>query len=217
MTALFKSQAHMVPMTAANRRCLTNVSPGVLRRWNEPDVELAVWQRAWPGALCERLDLLQLAGMPRARFIARASEAEASVAAGLADVACSDALVLEALGADIEALVARYADVSACDLIEVRLEAISGNACRLFHIDRTRSRLVATYVGPGTDWVPHTSSQAALRDPENYAGPIERLPRFAVAILPGSLSRGGGLVHRSPPIAGTGQIRLFLCMTAVPG
>lgn len=217
MTVLFKSRSRSVPVAAGRRLCLTNVSPGVLRRWNEPGVGLVVWQRTWTGTVTERLDLLQLSDMPRARFIARAADAEASVAAGLADVACSDALVLEALAADIEALVARYAEVSECPLIEVRLEAISGNACRLFHVDRTRSRLVTTYVGPGTEWVPDASSQAALHDSENYDGPVERLPRFAVAILPGSLSDSGGLVHRSPPIVGTGQVRLFLCMTAVPG
>ena len=213
MSALFKSHTLQNVRPARQRQCLKHASPGVLRRWNEPGVELAIWERGWSGALCERLDRLALIDMPRARFIARAGEVEASVAAGLSATSCSDETVLSAVAMDIEALVARYAEASGSSLVEVRLEAIGGDACRLFHVDRTRSRLVTTYAGPGTEWVTQAYAQDALRDRENYAGPVERLTRFAVGIFPGSLSRAGGLVHRSPRIAGTGQVRLLLCMT----
>jgi hypothetical protein len=52
----------------------------------------------------------------------------------------------------------------------------------------------------------------ALREQRDYRGPMEELPRFAVALFKGSRADRpeDGIVHRSPPIAGTGQCRLVL-------
>ena len=55
-------------------------------------------------------------------------------------------------------------------------------------------------------------ASAALQNPETFSGAIQRMPRYAVGLFPGSLSSYGALVHRSPRISTTGELRLFLCI-----
>jgi hypothetical protein len=53
----------------------------------------------------------------------------------------------------------------------------------------------------------------ALQAQRAYLGPIVQLPAFAVALFKGDqVTEGSGVLHRSPPIAGTGMTRLVLCM-----
>ncbi|MBE7220146.1 MAG: DUF1826 domain-containing protein, partial [Caulobacteraceae bacterium] len=85
--------------------------------------------------------------------------------------------------------------------------------CRAFHVDNVTFRLVTTYRGPGTQWLAPRHLHEA-RDGEPL-GPdaVREMPRGTVAILRGG--RGAtperpGLLHRSPPIAGT--TRLFLAV-----
>ena len=74
-------------------------------------------------------------------------------------------------------------------------------------------RLICNYRGPATQWVPPEAREVALAALRDYAGPLRELPRFAAALSKGALAPGQvGVVHRSPPIAGTGQTRLFLCL-----
>lgn len=214
MADLFKRQiADVSPQTLRlARKELRGTAASVLRHWSDPGVALSLWERTWDAALSCRLDALQYCELPRARFMARPETAEVDVAAALAEVQCPDESVMAALAVDIESLVCRFAAVTDAAEVEVRLEAIQGDACRLFHADRTRARLVTTYRGPGTEWVAPDDASAALQNPETFSGAIQRMPRYAVGLFPGSLSSYGALVHRSPRISTTGELRLFLCI-----
>ena len=49
-----------------------------------------------------------------------------------------------------------------------------------------------------------------------YRGPLNELPRFAAGLFKGVVRAGTeAIVHRSPPVAGSGQTRLFLCLNEV--
>ena len=76
-------------------------------------------------------------------------------------------------------------------------------------------RLITTYIGPGTEYVDPADAGRALDDQRDYTGPLNRVPAFGVAVFKGSSGPSGmGVVHRSPPIAGTGLHRLVLCVNA---
>jgi hypothetical protein len=95
--------------------------------------------------------------------------------------------------------------------------------CPKFHVDKVPCRLITTYTGAATEWLPH--------DPVNWrilgsnvptivgsepgiceSDDIEILETGAVALLKGESwegNEGCGLVHRSPNIA-EGSKRLLL-------
>ncbi len=119
----------------------------------------------------------------------------------------------DALSDDIAALVNTFAIITKTDSVDVRLEQIDDDACWRFHRDAVDTRLVSTYRGPTTEWVPPAYSERAIDEQQSYEGPLERLGDHHVAIFKGkSAGPGSGIVHRSPPISGTNQTRLFLCL-----
>jgi hypothetical protein len=106
----------------------------------------------------------------------------------------------------------RFVDVSGSAEIAIKLERICDDACRRLHHDYVAHRLVCTYRGPGTEWLPphHEAALGDARDvvPQAWLVPV---PRFAAALFAGRLLPGAKpILHRSPPIAGTGQVRLVL-------
>ncbi|MFN3820280.1 DUF1826 domain-containing protein [Blastomonas sp.] len=99
-------------------------------------------------------------------------------------------------------LATRFAGLMHCDTVRLRLEGITGNACRKVHADYTDLRLICTLAGPGTDYT--------LGD--DPAGPLLSIPTGAVALFKGREFGAGhaACLHRSPPIEGTGLSRLVL-------
>jgi hypothetical protein len=159
--------------------------------------------RAVAPGIGEWLDGLPPEALPEARFVARPD-----------DVA---ALLPDACGAwlrdDIAALTRDFTKAAACDAVELRLEAVDNDACRLFHRDHVALRLLTTYRGPGTEWIAPQEAERALALQDEFDGAIERLPRFAAGIFFGKEHPTGGVVHRSPRVEGTGTVRLLLCLT----
>jgi len=109
-----------------------------------------------------------------------------------------------ALAADIHDLARRFAALAGRPTVRVRLEAVDGDACRRFHADYTDLRLVTTYAGPGTD-IRTTTAQDA---------PVHRIRAGDIALFKGRLFPGEPpvLLHRSPPIEGTGERRIVLVL-----
>ena len=109
-----------------------------------------------------------------------------------------------ALAADIDALVRRFAALTQAPTVRLRLEVVEGDACRRFHADYTDVRLVTTYAGPGTD---------IRRTPAEDA-PVTRIGTGDIALFKGKLFPGNPpvLLHRSPPIEGTGERRVVLVL-----
>lgn len=99
-------------------------------------------------------------------------------------------------------LAQRFAALMQCETVRVRVEGITGNACRKVHADYTDLRLICTLSGPGTDYT-------LGDDPD---GPLERIPTGMVALFKGREFGAGhqACLHRSPPIEGTDERRLVL-------
>jgi hypothetical protein len=194
----------------AGARCACGDDPSVLARVLEDGVDLAVWTRPVPPLLAARASRARARDLPDLRLPVPAADADRVLAQALADL--PDRALAAALAEDAAALVRTAAPLVGRDELSVRLETVTGDACRRFHADRVRLRLIATYRGPGTEWVDEDALPPGgdPRDPPPHA--VRRLPAGAVGVFKGSLASRHPLMHRSPPIAGTGAVRLLLCI-----
>lgn len=114
--------------------------------------------------------------------------------------------------ADVAHQARRFADLTGATVLAMKLEHVGDDACRKLHHDYVAHRLVVTYRGPGTQWLPRALEPALgeerLRVRDDW---LETIPRFTAALFTGRLLPGGTpVLHRSPPILGSGQIRLVL-------
>jgi hypothetical protein len=108
----------------------------------------------------------------------------------------------------------------------LRLATLDRAMCPRFHVDKIPCRLVTTFQGIATEWLPH---QVVNREklgagnngkPDSTSGvyksphDIQRISSGDVALLKGELwqgNEGAGLVHRSPEVP-AGQPRLLLTL-----
>ena len=111
---------------------------------------------------------------------------------------------------DIAALAEIFAGVKRARWLRLRLDVVTTSACRKFHIDAVTVRLVCTYRGTGTQYGIATNGAEPSR--------IFTVPTGAPILLRGTLwpeTPRSGLLHRSPPIEGTGETRLVLVLDPV--
>jgi len=188
-------------------------------RWSASDAVrfalegAALWreERALPNAVA-RDALLLLAGPPFEVRVAGGTEDLASTVAGaLVEGVVAGPLDPTAFAVDVAALGGLVAAAAGCAHVVVRVEHELGGRCPVFHQDNYRMRLLCTYAGPGTEWLPEDlvdRSQLGLRGrtpPEANAaialGEPQRCRPGEVMIIKGARYDGGhdALVHRSPP------------------
>ncbi|GAA0589123.1 DUF1826 domain-containing protein [Caenispirillum bisanense] len=184
-------------------------SLAALDRIRDPDIALCLIERPLSAAFDRWLDGLPAEALPTVRL----TVAPVRVMQALAPVFDRSGLPPGAfrrqLLADIALLVRRFADVAGVAEVDLRLEAIDTDACWKWHVDWVPLRLVATYRGPGT----------LIADPRrpDRATPLRR---HQVALFKGETWRPATVapvVHRSPPVAGSGVTRLFLCLNLPEG
>ena len=109
------------------------------------------------------------------------------------------------LAEDVHALAQKVAKLLDTDKIILRVEIVDDNACRKFHRDAIRARLICTYAGPGTEYGVAEFGQ----DPDI----VEQAGTGCPIILKGKAWPIQGdplLAHRSPPVEGTGTKRLVV-------
>lgn len=111
---------------------------------------------------------------------------------------------------DIAALGFVFADLTGAKWLRMRLDIVTTNACRKFHIDAVTARLVCTYRGTGT--------QYGISEDGSVPQRFETVPTGAPIVMRGTLwpqRSAAKLLHRSPPIEGTGETRSVLVFDAV--
>jgi hypothetical protein len=134
------------------------------------------------------------------------------------------------LTVDVAVLIARLAHLADARRLRVSFGAVRTDQCRKFHVDYVRYRLVTTYVGPGTEWVPDEAVRREVLDhpPDCPCDANKEIVRESSAIrhavpgevivMKGALHPGHrGAVHRSPPIEGTDRVRVVLIASTVEG
>lgn len=180
--------------------------PTVFDAIREADCSLAIWKRA-PFADFTAL----VEGDPAdLRFECTPADCAAMLAAGLRANGFGGEALHTALVADAAQLAERFCAAMDLARLELRLEVVRTDSCRKWHADYVTARLITTYVGEGTDWLDKEDADrvAAGQDPMNP----QRLRTFDVGLFKGKLATDRPAIHRSPPIAGTGAVRLLLVL-----
>lgn len=185
-------------------------TPEGLSAIHHPSSAAAIWRRQPLPNFQSWIDRIDPDILPRARVIlrpeaVRESASEICNACGTPAGPERDRLV-----DDIAALADIFAGVMRTHWLRLRLDVVTTNACRKFHIDAVRARLVCTYRGTGTQYGISTDGDEPDR--------IFTLQTGAPILLRGTLwpeHPRSGLLHRSPPIEGTGETRLVLVLDPV--
>ncbi len=194
--------------------------PAVLRHIVNPGVNLCLWQRPALPAVTGELSSLNASHLPDVRCWTSSASFDADVSRLLQQQGL-DPFALKNWRTDLWRLADPFFSMSEGRVVALRMVTTDGNGCRRFHVDRTRLRLLCTYRGPGTEWLTDAQvDRAAQRSGASNVriirfGEQVRFQPFWVGILKGDAypgNAGRGLVHRSPPIAGSGQTRVLFCL-----
>lgn len=113
---------------------------------------------------------------------------------------------------DAAALAEILAGQMGAPYLRLRFDVVTTNACRKFHIDAVTARLVCTYRGTGTQYGISIDGAEPRR--------VSTVPTGAPILLRGTLwpeHPKSGLLHRSPPIEGTGETRLMFVLDPLSG
>ena len=131
-----------------------------------------------------------------------------------------------ALNENLAELVDMFCYLFELKRVGLRLTTLDRAMCPKFHFDRVPCRLVTTYHGVATEWLPHSTvdrtklgeGSQGLGDDESglfqNRQDIQQLNTGDVALLKGELWEGNeyaGLVHRSPQVL-SGENRLLLTL-----
>ncbi len=138
----------------------------------------------------------------------------------------SELINAQALCKDISELVDMFCVLFDLEQVGLRLTVLDRAMCPRFHVDRVPCRLVCTYYGVASQWLPHNmvdrsklgrgnnglvDEESGLYQSEQH---INKLNIGDVAMLKGELWKGNenaGLEHRSPRVA-SGDKRLLLTL-----
>lgn len=197
------------PRLSAGAAC--SAWPEVLMEIARPELNLAIWDRRTTAPVNRYLSRLTAHGS----FVVTA---EGDIGAVLDAVAAQLPIgVVPDFMLDVQTLSVAFAAIARTgDAVRLRLEATVEQTCPRWHADAVGLRLLCTYRGPGTEFLPLAGGAATARglEPEAAAPcPRARIPTGAIAILKGELHAPGmGCIHRSPPAAATGKPRLLLCL-----
>lgn len=185
----------------------TDSALDILSAIHDPAINLAVWTRAADAALAaEAAALLQHEGEPM-----RLELPVAGLAAALPGAMAAAGWPPAArMTIDMALLAGCLADVMACTAVTLRLEVVTSDACRKFHADYVTARLITSYAGPGSQWLRNGDAAALAAGVPAEQLPAQQLQPGDVALFKGRRWSDTPIIHRSPPIAGTGQRRLVL-------
>lgn len=216
--------AGLLIATPSTRQAVLGGSPDILPNIYKDSVNMVVWQRAPTATLSKECQtLLTGKGLTSHRTTMSAAKIR-NLDEKLPVLASSPHL-----RADIRLLAEMFSCLFGLRAIGLRLTTLTEPMCPRFHVDRVPCRLITTYVGNGTEWLPHQlvdrsklgSGNGGLSDTASGLIPseqqIQRLSPGDVALFKGELwegNEGAGVVHRSPP-ADCSQQRLLLSIDFV--
>jgi hypothetical protein len=170
----------------------------------------ALWQRQLSPKLQAWIDKLDPGKLPSTRIILKPQEARDFIAELFEESELPAGPEQDMLVADVARLTQIFSDFLDPPYLRVRLDVVTTDACRKFHIDAVTARLVCTYRGTGTQY--GISSDGV--EPDR----VFTVPTGAPILLRGTLWTDNHplkLLHRSPPIEGTGETRLVLVLDPV--
>ncbi|KIC40217.1 hypothetical protein RA27_15480 [Ruegeria sp. ANG-R] len=184
--------------------------PSDLAAIYKPGCAATIWRRQPPKGFQDWIDGLHPDQLPTTRTVLR-GEAVGEAVQHICDIAGMDECTERTwLVEDIADLSVRFAEIMRSPYLRLRLGVVNTNACRKFHIDAIMARLICTYRGTGTQYGVSTDG----KEPKKVFTVATGTPM----VMRGTLwpeSPASGLLHRSPPIEGSGETRLVLVLDPV--
>ncbi len=185
-------------------------TPEGLATIQKPGCAAVIWRRQPMPGFGAWIDALDPSRLPSARLILH-PDAVADAVRHLCDMSGLDEGAERVwLEADIADLAQYFAALMHAPYIRLRLDVVTTNACSQFHIDAIKARLICTYRGSGTQYGISTDGAEPSR--------VFQVATGAPMILRGTLwpeDPPSGLLHRSPPVANTGETRLVLVLDPI--
>lgn len=182
-----------------------------LSAFQRPDCAAAVWERPAPGFL-PWIEAMDPARLPEARLTLRVENARDAVTEICDTCGTPEGAERAAFINDVVNLTRAFAGLMETEFLRLRFDIVTGNACRKFHVDAVAARLVCTYRG--------TATQYSVQGEGGEARQVFTTPTGSPILLRGTLwppVPDCGLLHRSPPIEGSGQTRLLLVLDPAKG
>jgi hypothetical protein len=185
-------------------------TPAGLSTLHKPGCAAVLWRRQMPSDVQAWLEQLDPATLPNGRIILRPAKLAQAFEAMCHEAGTPPGSERDWLRDDVTELGEMFATLMGSEHVRLRLGVVTNNACRRFHIDALHARLICTYRGSGTQYGISTDGEAPSR--------VFQVATGAPFVLRGTLwpeDPPSGLLHRSPPIEGTGEARLVLVLDPI--
>lgn len=209
---LYKTEANglSLPLTEISNARIGE-TPDVLADIYQQDSNIVIWKRDLSEQLAQAVStLLDKSTSLKTQFSISPKNARERIHEALGCTESSDIL-----SEDIAQLVDMFCSLFDLKLAGLRLTALNHAMCPRFHVDKVPCRLVTTYQGVRSQWLPnHQVDRTKLGSgnqgkPDELSGlfpnmsDIQQLKQGQVALLKGENwegNEGSGLVHRSPQL-----------------
>lgn len=206
---------------AKQRRAALGNDPRVLTNLYLEETNIAIWQRHLSQTLKQSVDAF-IQSNPT--FQLSMTVAPETVLSSVGE-SLGDSSQVE-LCENIAELTSMFCCLFELKRVGLRLTVLDRAMCPKFHVDKVPCRLITTFQGTATEWLPHNTVNreklgiGSHGQPDDLSGlyqnpdDIQQLGCGDVGLLKGELWAGNenaGLVHRSPALA-TGERRLLLTL-----
>jgi len=178
----------------------------VLETIRDESVSLAIWERTSHQAL----EALLHQNLRDVRLSCACDLLEAWLGEAIDSCGFAATEGRDELAADIVDLAQKFCAVTEFESLDLRLEVVTTNACRKFHGDYVKARLITTYVGEGTQWLEQEDAERLAKGLEPQT--VRQLTQGDVGLFKGKLATLQPAIHRSPPLDDTGKKRLLLVL-----
>ncbi|MEM8775233.1 MAG: DUF1826 domain-containing protein [Pseudomonadota bacterium] len=185
-------------------------APEALTTFLKPGCAAAIWRRRPDPDFQSWIDGLLPEQLPRGRLILRPETVPQAIVELCKVTSMPLCKECGVFAEDVAAVAQNFSDLLDVEYVRLRLDVVTTNACRKFHIDAVTARLVCTYRGSGTQYGISTNGN----DPRR----VFSVPTGSPILLRGTHwpdDPPSGLLHRSPPIEGTGESRLVLVLDPI--
>lgn len=189
----------------AARDVIIGRDPDILADIRDPGIAAAIWRRTPDPEFQRWVKALPKDNLPDLRTVVPVHLAEAAVRAACESHGLPACRERDMLASDVGALALMLAKTLTVRLLRLRLDVSEDVMCPKFHLDNVRARLLCTYRGAGTEYVPENVAEEP--------GRIRQVPPGGVAVFRGrqwSCDERTALLHRSPAATPAGGPRLLL-------
>lgn len=196
--------------SASARDVMTGRDPDILTNIHSPGIGAVIWARPLDPGFLTWIDGLPIECLPELKVVVPVDLVEAAVIAACEAAGTPAGETRDMLTGDIGALALIFSATLKVREVRIRLEVIRETMCPKFHVDAVKARLLCTYRGSGTEYVPEGAGSETRR--------VRQTGRGSAALFRGGLWPAGertGLLHRSPEVTSDGQARFLLVIDPV--